>query len=102
MRSRMRKLLIAVIFCSAVTQASDLTDVSAAVFGEDTDILKFLPAAFGDFNSDKLTDFIVLDGGQRTVAVLLASEQSVVPTESHPIFSGSHKNLNCSCPSGTI
>ena len=76
----------------------DLTDVSSAVFGDGDHNVAFLPAAFGDFNSDKLTDFIVFDSQKKHVGVLLASEQSVVATESSPIFRGNQKSLNCSCP----
>ena len=37
-----------------------------------------LPLAFGDFNSDKLTDLIVLDSLDRSkVSVLLAQEQTL-------------------------
>ena len=79
-------------------QCSDLTAVTQAVFGEDALSKELIPAAFGDFNSDKLTDLIVFDSKGRTVAVLLASEQSVVPTDSSPMFSNDRKSLNCSCP----
>ena len=88
-----------VIFWTAV-QCSDLTEVTEAVFGDASRDL--IPAAFGDFNSDKLTDIIVFDSQRRSVAVLLASEQAVVPTDSSPMFKRDQESLNCSCPDGEI
>ena len=90
---------LTVIFLTG-SQCSDLTAVTQAVFGEDALSKELIPAAFGDFNSDKLTDLIVFDSQGRTVAVLLASEQSVVPTDSSPMFRTDQMNLNCSCPDG--
>lgn len=52
-------------FCSA-------SDITASVFGSVTD---GMPAAFGDFNSDKLTDMFVIRDDGKTVEVLLAGEQ---------------------------
>ena len=80
-------------------RCSDLTAVTEAVFGEEAHSKELVPAAFGDFNSDKLTDLVVFDSKMKTVAVLLASEQSVVPTDTSPMFT-KDKKLNCSCPDG--
>jgi len=54
----------------------DLKDITGKVFGNSSNII---PAAFGDFNSDKLTDMIVLksvanDDSIITLQVLLAKE----------------------------
>ena len=75
----------------------DLKDITGPVFGDKVD---FLPAAFGDFNSDKLTDLIVFDNHKKSVAVLLATEQSVVNIGSDTIFRSQKKSLNCTCPRG--
>ena len=53
-----------------------LRNVTESVFGEDPG---YLPMAFGDFNSDKLTDLFVVksENGQRsTLSVLLAKPQT--------------------------
>ena len=94
--------LVLILTVSFLTggQCSDLTAVTQAVFGDEANSKELIPAAFGDFNSDKLTDLIVFDSQRRSVAVLLASEQSVVPTDSSPMFRKDQKNLNCSCPDG--
>jgi len=89
-----------VVMFLAGGQCSDLTSVTEAVFGEEAHSSQLIPAAFGDFNSDKLTDLIVFDSHGRSVAVLLASEQAVVPTDSSPMFRKNQNSLNCSCPDG--
>lgn len=98
----MNKLLTTwfVVLVSYVTgrNGADLRDVSESVFGQKKENVAFLPAAFGDFNSDKLTDFVVFHNDQKHVAILTASEQSVVEVGSNPIFRGKDKSLNCSCP----
>ena len=95
-----RVVVTLVVMFLAGGQCSDLTSVTEDVFGEDAHSKQLIPAAFGDFNSDKLTDLIVFDSHGRSVAVLLASEQAVVPTDSSPMFSKNQKSLNCSCPDG--
>jgi integrin alpha FG-GAP repeat containing protein 1 len=47
-------------------------DITNSVFGLVTDVM---PAAFGDFNSDELTDLFVVRGKSDTVEVMLAREQ---------------------------
>ena len=93
-------VLTLVVLFLAGGQCSDLTAVTEAVFGDEAHSKQLIPAAFGDFNSDKLTDLIVFDSYGRSVAVLLASEQAVVPTDSSPMFRKNQKSLNCSCPDG--
>ena len=95
-----RVVVTLVVMFLAGGQGSDLTSVTEAVFGVEAHSAQLIPAAFGDFNSDKLTDLIVFDSHGRSVAVLLASEQAVVPTDSSPMFSKNQKSLNCSCPDG--
>ena len=77
--------------------AYDLHDITDSVFGNEGN--SFLPAAFGDFNSDKLTDIIVLKKDRKSVAVLLASEQNVVSTDSGPMFQ-EQSTMECQCPDG--
>ena len=51
-----------------------LKNVTHNIFGDEVAIL---PLAFGDFNSDKLTDLIVLDQADRSkLSVLLARSQT--------------------------
>ena len=92
-----------IAFCFALlwvkSSGFDLKDITGPVFGDKID---FLPAAFGDFNSDKLTDLIVFDNQKKSVAVLVATEQSVVNIGSDTIFRSQRKSLNCSCPQGKI
>ena len=52
----------------------ELNNITAAVFGTTLENRSFIPAAFGDFNSDKLTDMVVLKHDKKMVAVLLATE----------------------------
>ena len=77
--------------------AYDLRDITDSVFGNEKN--SFLPAAFGDFNSDKLTDIIVLKKDRKSVAVLLASEQNVVSIDSGPMFQ-EQSTMECACPDG--
>ena len=77
--------------------AYDLRDITDSVFGNSDN--SFLPAAFGDFNSDKLTDIIVLKKERKSVAVLLASEQNVVSIDSGPMFQ-EQSTMECPCPDG--
>ncbi|XP_044731670.1 T-cell immunomodulatory protein [Chrysoperla carnea] len=60
-------LILSIIITKCL--ANDITNL---VFGSITD---GLPAAFGDFNSDELTDVFVLRDGTRTVQILLAAEE---------------------------
>ncbi|KAG7198818.1 hypothetical protein KM043_001789 [Ampulex compressa] len=55
--------LIALVRCS---------DITPIVFGN---ILDGMPAAFGDFNSDELTDVFMLREDRTTVEIFLAAEQ---------------------------
>lgn len=48
------------------------SDITAAVFGN---VLDGMPAAFGDFNSDELTDVFMVRKDGKTVQVFLAAEQ---------------------------
>lgn len=63
------RLCLCVILLLKVTEASDIT---AQVFGNVRD---GLPAAFGDFNSDELTDVFMLRGKKRTLQVFLAADE---------------------------
>lgn len=65
----------------AVTNCSDITPI---VFGN---VLDGMPAAFGDFDSDELTDVFVLRNNAKTVEILLAAEQE-------PLLRPGH-DLNC-------
>jgi len=93
------------LFSSTVLiHCHDLTNITESVFGRDQDSGAFLPAAFGDFNSDKLTDLVVLKNGRVTLQVLLATQQKVVSSGSDPpVFqAASGQALECNAPEGTI
>lgn len=61
-------LLLTVTVLVSKTAASDIT---GSVFGKDTD---YLPAAFGDFNSDEYTDLFVLRDKAHTLEILLGQD----------------------------
>ena len=122
-------LLVLLPACGAYQQ---LVNITEAVFGRTLANRSFLPAAFGDFNSDKLTDLVVLRDGQKTVQVwllllplvtrcsnllffliilynflaqvLLATEQEVVSSgEDPPLFlARGDLSLECNAPQGSI
>ena len=50
-----------------------LKNITTKIFGETTDLL---PVAFGDFNSDKMTDVIMVNKDRNKIFILLASEQT--------------------------
>ncbi|KZC06982.1 T-cell immunomodulatory protein [Dufourea novaeangliae] len=52
--------------------ATRCSDITSPVFG---DVLDGMPAAFGDFNSDELTDVFMLRKNGTTVEIFLAAEQ---------------------------
>ena len=98
----MRTIQVLLLFISSLhtfmAGAHDLRDITDSVFGNEGN--SFLPAAFGDFNSDKLTDIIVLKKDRKSVAVLLASEQNVVMSvDSGPMFQ-EQSTMECLCPNG--
>lgn len=57
------------------------SDITSLVFGKYTD---GLPAAFGDFNSDELTDVFVLRDNQEKIEILLAYEEEPLLRPSRP------------------
>lgn len=68
------------IFVVTVTQAWGL-NFTEYVFGTNTN---FLPAAFGDFNSDKLTDLFVLTEDRKTLEVLISQPEPPLMLASGP------------------
>ncbi|EZA55419.1 hypothetical protein DMN91_002303 [Ooceraea biroi] len=56
----------------ALVSTTTCSDITPAVFGS---VLDGMPAAFGDFNSDELTDVFMLRKDGRTVEIFLAAEQ---------------------------
>ena len=73
----MLRLLFLAVLCTA-NDYSDLTDITGKVFGNTNTMI---PAAFGDFNADKLTDMVVLKSVAQddvsTLQILLAKEPKV-------------------------
>ncbi|CAL7941612.1 unnamed protein product [Xylocopa violacea] len=63
-------LIIACVIAIAIT--TKCSDITPAVFGS---VLDGMPAAFGDFNSDELTDVFMLRKNGTTVQIFLAAEQ---------------------------
>lgn len=51
----------------------ELRNITKNVFGDD---LNYLPMAFGDFNSDKLTDLFAISDDRSKISILLAIEDS--------------------------
>lgn len=90
-------------FCLLPVLTFDLTNITEAVFGGTKEKRHFIPAAFGDFNSDKLTDLIALRDGQKTVQVLLATQQNVVSSGNDPpVFQAGTEYLECNSPDGKL
>lgn len=56
----------------ALISAIRCSDITPAVFGN---VLDGMPAAFGDFNSDELTDVFMLRKDGQTVEIFLAADQ---------------------------
>lgn len=74
--------LFLLIICCQIGQYSVLSlNITQFVFGENT---KYLPAAFGDFNSDKLTDMFVVTQDGRTLKVLMSHAESPLFREPDP------------------
>lgn len=69
MRLEWTTILCAIALIIGPAKCSDIT---AAVFG---DVLDGMPAAFGDFNSDELTDVFMVRKNDTTVEIFLAAEQ---------------------------
>ncbi|XP_031835789.1 T-cell immunomodulatory protein [Nomia melanderi] len=70
MRIKWTTIVYAIVSLIGTTRCSDIT---AAVFGG---VLDGMPAAFGDFNSDELTDvFMLRNNGTTVVEIFLASDQ---------------------------
>lgn len=87
-----KKLIISCLTILLVARITSSSDITPLVFGTYTD---GLPAAFGDFNSDELTDVFVLRDNQEKIEILLSYEEEPLlrPTRPNPlicIFTG-HK-----------
>lgn len=57
------------------------SDITGLVFGSVTD---GMPAAFGDFDSDELTDVLVLRDEGRSVEILISMEEEPLLRRAHP------------------
>ncbi len=78
--------LLALMLRPQCLLCADLKNVTGSVFVEgDLDIL---PLAFGDFNSDKLTDLIVLHSGDRSKLSILLAQPQTFSLASDKYFSG--------------
>ncbi|KAJ8675333.1 hypothetical protein QAD02_011119 [Eretmocerus hayati] len=64
------KLWICVIVLSAFVALGICENITISVFGPQ---VRNIPMAFGDFNSDELTDVFVRTGNDRTVQIMLAN-----------------------------
>lgn len=65
-------MFILFVLLGALVASSSSSDITSLVFGN---VLDGMPAAFGDFNSDELTDLFVLSKDGKTVQIMLASEE---------------------------
>ncbi|XP_076244037.1 T-cell immunomodulatory protein [Calliopsis andreniformis] len=77
------KWILIYLFATVVATNVECSDITRAVFGG---VLDGMPAAFGDFNSDELTDVFMLRKNGTTVEIFLAAE-------TEPLLRPS--NLNC-------
>ena len=66
-------LAIFVIFLNGAVVSMQLKNITKNIFG---DHVEKLPVAFGDFNSDKLTDLFVINQDRNKLSILLATEQT--------------------------
>ncbi|CAK9798639.1 T-cell immunomodulatory protein [Anthophora quadrimaculata] len=66
---RIELIIVQIVAAAIAVRCSDITP---AVFGN---VLDGMPAAFGDFNSDELTDVFMLRKNGTTVEIFLAAEQ---------------------------
>lgn len=76
----LKKGTIIYLFLISIT-SSLCSDITPLVFGKYTD---GLPAAFGDFNSDELTDVFVLRDDDEKIEILLAYEEEPLLRPSKP------------------
>lgn len=65
-------LIRAFVHLFVLVSVARCSDITSAVFGS---VLDGMPAAFGDFNSDELTDVFMLRNNGTTVEVFLAADQ---------------------------
>lgn len=77
----MLRIMIRFFLVVLLSTHSLCSDVTTAIFGKYTD---GLPAAFGDFNSDELTDVFVLRNNQEKIEILLAYEEEPLLRPSRP------------------
>lgn len=78
------RILNSIISFLSILSTIKCSDISSAVFGN---VLDGMPAAFGDFNSDELTDVFVIREKGKLVQIMLAADQE-------PLLRLS-KNLSC-------
>lgn len=77
----MAKIKLVLYLTITILNAVKCSDITNLVFGTLTD---GMPAAFGDFNSDELTDVFVLRDQGKTVEILLAAEEEPLLREARP------------------
>ncbi|XP_065155827.1 T-cell immunomodulatory protein [Atheta coriaria] len=79
----MKKILLGVFLASCLSLINS-SDITSKVFGP---LVDGMPAAFGDFNSDELTDVFVLRENGRTMEILLGYEEEPLlrTSFSHPL-----------------
>lgn len=64
------KILLLLTTLHALVALGLCSDITTAAFGKN---VNSMPAAFGDFNSDELTDMFVLSEGAKSVQIMFAS-----------------------------
>ncbi|KAK6617859.1 hypothetical protein RUM43_014088 [Polyplax serrata] len=89
--SKFLKVSLFLLLGTSYLSPSISTEITSQVFGFDSQIL---PAAFGDFNSDELTDLFVLRDNSTTVEILLGSNEAT------PLLKAA--NLKCTLKSCSI
>jgi integrin alpha FG-GAP repeat containing protein 1 len=85
MKEEITKLCLLMAFLVKLVQSSDITDM---VFENLNDAIV---AAYGDFNSDELTDVFILRDDFKTIEILLASDTT-------PLLKKQRENFRCHYP----
>lgn len=83
-------LVILTLVDLSVSTSDTSNNITRITFGGIRDAL---PAAYGDFNSDELTDIFILTGEQQTVQILYGSTDSDQLVSDFKSFGLKRKNL---------
>jgi len=98
-------LLVLILAALRPTSASELQNVTSSVFAK-VSSLSFWPAAFADFNSDKLTDLIVVDANKPSVVAVLLAQATTFSIADEKYFNSMEEakrsHLSCDLEGMTV